>query len=319
MLKLTRFTLCLVATLCVASSAHAQMQWTVTGGGWTPFLPEYKGLFQTDPTNAVELTDVFESDVSHYGGRARIHGFYDFVGYRTLLEVRATIAGADSMGDRASIDDPGAASQIYLSSLDGDSDLATLDGETVGTSLNADTLYHDSYIGLRDLFDLTDWGIGELTIGCGLSHMRFDQDFTMNAAVSPIKGLVYQEDLESNFIGGEIVATIRRQLFGRDFFFDTSFGIYDLNVIYDGTSTTTDAAAIIDTADVTSRLSSSAFTYEAAIRYDMQFAGVLVRPTIGVKYITDMPSIVHANDILTPVSLTTDDALLLEGGWELVF
>ncbi|MEM9368639.1 MAG: hypothetical protein AAGD07_21820 [Planctomycetota bacterium] len=319
MLKLTRFTLCLAAALCVASSAQAQMQWTVTGGGWTPFLPEYKGLFQTSNANVVEATDVFESDVSHYGGRARVHGFYDFVGYRTLLEVRATIAGADSMGDRASIDDPSAASQIYLSSLDGDNDLATLDGETVSTNLNADTFYHDSYIGLRDLFDLTDWGIGELTIGCGLSHMRFDQDLTMDATVSPTKGLVYQEDLESNFLGGEIVATIRRQLFGRDFFFDTSVGIYDLDVVYDGVSTTTDGGAVIDTGDVTSRLSSSAFTYEAAIRYDWHFAGALIRPTIGVKYITDMPSIVHANDLTTPVSLTTDDALLLEGGWEIVF
>lgn len=319
--------ICLLAPVAVLNTAfgltkaNAQSEWTVSAGGWIPFLPEYKAISEVGPGGVPVLRDnLFRDDMVDLGGQLKLRAFHHFTGYRTFLEAHASIAGLETSSGRSTIaDQPG--SSIWMASLDGTNVLSTPDTTTATFGLDSDVLFTDQYIGLRDRFDLTDWGIGELFIGCGFHHMRFDQDFQFNAAISNGFGGTFREELDSTFIGGQIVSTIKRTIFGRTYMLDTNLGFYDLTYEYDGVTRFFDNANNQYHADqVGIRDTQGVTTFDLALRSDWVVSGVLVRPTIGMKYISDMPTIIHPNTNVAapPVSLTTASSYFLNFGFEIL-
>lgn len=303
------------------SRAAAQAEWTIAGGGWIPFFPEYKaGSIVGAGGLPVLQENIFSEDMVDLGGQLRLRGLYHFTGTRTVLEAHASIAGLETESGSRSFADA-AGSSVWLASLDGTNFLATPDTTSMSLGLDSDVFFNEQYIGLRDRFDLTDWGIGELTIGCGFHHMRFDQDFQLDAFVTDGSSGVYREELDSSFIGGQVVSTISRRIFGHKVMLDTNVGFYDLNYNYDGNTRLFDTGGVLDHTDRVRLDGSTAVTsFDLALRSDMIVSGLLVRPTIGMRYISDMPSIVHpqTNSFLAPVRLTTESSYFLNFGLEIL-
>ena len=305
-----------------SNRSFGQSEWTVTGGGWVPFLPEYKAGSIVGPGGVPVIADeIFHEDMVDLGGQLKFRVTHHFSPTRTFLEAHASIAGLETESGAKTVADAGPGSSIWMASLDGTAALATPDTTTATFGLDSDVLFNDQYIGLRDRFDLTDWGIGELIIGCGFHHMRFDQDFQFNAAISNGFGAVYQEELDSTFLGGQIVSTIKRKIFGRTFMLDTNLGFYDLTYNYDGASRFFDNAGNQYHNDqIALRGTEGVTAFDIALRTDMVMAGVLVRPTIGMKYISDMPTIIHPNTnvLAPPVRLSTESSYFLNFGLEIL-
>lgn len=302
--------------------AAAQAEWTVSGGGWIPFLPEYEAVSVVGPGGVPVLREnVFSDDMVDLGGQLRLRGLYHFTGTRTILEAHASIAGLATESGSQSLAD-GIGSSVWMASLDGTDALSTPDTTSMSFGLDSDVFFNEQYIGLRDRFDLTDWGIGELTIGCGFHHMRFDQDFQFDAFVTDGSSGVYREELDSSFIGGQIVSTLSRRIFGHKVMLDTNVGFYDMNYDYDGRSRLFDATSVLRHSDRIRLDGTEGVTsLDLALRTDMVFSGVLLRPMVGMRYISDMPSIIHpqTNEApAVPVSLTTESSYFLNFGLEIL-
>ena len=312
----------LAQMLGTSPSLHAQSEWTVSGGGWIPFMPEYEAASVVGPGGFPVLQEnVFQDDLVDFGGQLKLRALYYFTGTRTILESHISIAGLETESGYLNIaDQPG--SSVWLASLDGTNQLATPDTTSMRVGLESDVLFHDEYIGLRDRFDLTSWGIGELTIGCGFHHMRFDQDFSFGALVSDGSNGAYREELESNFLGGQVVSTISRSVFGRTVMLDTNLGFYRLDADYQGSTRLADTANVaFHTDQVNLTRSFNATTLEIALRTDWNIQSVLVRPSIGMKYISDMPTIMHPQlngGGANPVSLDSSSAYFLNFGFEIL-
>jgi hypothetical protein len=305
------------------STAHAQTEWTASAGGWIPFLPEYRAISDVSGGGAtIERQNIFEQDTADLGGQLGLRVLHHFGGTLTSLEARASIAGLETESRGSGFADP-ATSTIWMASLDGNNFLATPPNTTIRFDLDSDVFFHDEYIGLRDRFDFTDWGIGEVFIGCGFSHMRFDQDYRLHGVISDGARGLYAENLESNFLGGQIVSTITREIFGHRVLLDTNIGFYNVDADYNGSTRLADNGGnVYHTDRVILEHSEGATTVDLALRTDLYFSSVLVRPMIGMKYISDMPSIVHPQTEIVsggqPVLLSTDSAYLLNFGLEIL-
>ncbi|MCM2375095.1 hypothetical protein [Aporhodopirellula aestuarii] len=299
--------LTLVLGWSMTNHVSAQWDWNVTGGGWTPFMPNY----EYGSTNGTD-TPVFDADQNHYGGRARLQGFYDFEGYRTMLEVRGTLAGADSLKDSAA--GVSTATDAF-GSVDSLFNFSVLNGN-YNARVNSDVLYNDQYIGLRDRFDLTHCGLGVLTLGCGFSHVHFDQDFNSNFTVVGANTYTRnaQEELSTRFLGAEVVATLSRRIFGCPLDFDTSLGIYDMDGDYKGNDEIFLNGGLLRASNAELSISETAFTCDFQVRTTARFAGIDIQPTVGVKYISDMPQISNTN---AGTTLKTDSSFILLGGWQI--
>ena len=95
---------------------------------------------------------------------------------------------------------------------------------------------------------------------------------------------------------------------------DVNFGIYDLDGDYEGVSRLADpSGTVLDTAQVVDAISETAFTLDLGLRYETCCKGVLIRPGVSFKYISDMVSINHPQTDFAsiPVSLTTDEAYVV--------
>lgn len=305
-----------------SSRLFGQSEWTVTGGGWIPFMPEYKAGSVVGPGGIpVIADDVFRSDMVDLGGQLKFRVMHHFAPTRTFLEAHASIAGLETGSGSQTVADTGIGSSVWMASLDGTNFINSPDGGAISFGLDSDVMFTDQYIGLRDRFDLTDWGIGELIIGCGFHHMRFDQDFQFDAFVSDGRSGVYREELDSTFIGGMIVSTIQRRVFGRTFMLDANLGFYDMTYDYDGRTRLFDATNVQVHADrVNLRGTEGVTSFDLALRTDFNMSGVLVRPTVGMKYISDMPSIIHpdTNALIAPVRLSTESSYFLNFGLEIL-
>ncbi|MEM6980761.1 MAG: hypothetical protein AAF539_13955 [Planctomycetota bacterium] len=294
-----------------ASQAHAQFEWAITGGSWTAFLPEYQAV-HSDVDNAIQL----DADQNDIGGRIQAHGFYHFEPTRTVLEMRASLAGADIDGD--SFSGLGTVGESFIFAIPGIAQIDTNAGQTLSASVRSRTIYNDAYIGLRDKFDLSDYGLGPISLGCGFSHMNFDNDFNTRFDIDTPLAIAYEgrESLQSSYIGGEIVGSMLSQFFGRDLVIDMGIGIYDLEADYEGQFTSVGAQVLADSS-VTESFSDVAYQFKLSLTTVVKFAGVEIHPTTGIQYISSLPGIVHGVDSTT--SIRDDDAFLLNGGWEFVF
>jgi hypothetical protein len=270
--------LCLLVATTGNKTASAQFETSITAGTWTAFLPEYRD------TTAAGV------DQSGIGGRVQLHSFYHFEPTRTMAEVRASLAGADM-------------STEYMTDVLGGTNSASLRGSVI---------YNDVFVGLRDKFDLTDWGLGRITLGAGFSHMHFDQSFNLEAVGPTTTSL--SESLQSSYVGGEIVGAMTRQFFGRNVYLDGAVGMYDLDADYVARGSSTTAAVTTPLPDADATFSDTAYTLRLTLKTDFRFAGVDFRPTTGIQYISSMPGTPGAT-----TELTDDDAFILNGGWEFFF
>lgn len=275
-------TICVLIAVTCVGRANAQFETTITGGTWTAFLPQYEGL---------TASGIDQSDL---GGRVKIQSLYHFEPTRTIAEFRASLAGADIATERFSTD---------VTSVD------------LASSLRSQVIYNDVFLGLRDQFDLTDWGLGRITLGAGFSHMNFDQSFSLAGDDgTATNAIAVGETVQSSYVGGEIVGSMIRKCFGRKIYLDGSIGIYDLDADYRGTGTITLGGAPTPV-NSTDTFSDVAYTFNLTFKTDIRFAGVNFRPTTGIQYISSMPGITADPG----PALREDDAFLLNGGWEFTF
>lgn len=295
--------------------ASAQSEFDLYGGFWIPFLPDYNAAsIVTNGGGTVLRPNLVNDTISDVGGQIGLRGFHHFAPTRTMLEFDVNVAGINRMGSRESFADPGPTSTIWMANLTGNAFLASADGGSATFSRNSDVLNHSQYIGLRDRFDLCDYGIGLVDLGFGFSHMAYDQNHDLTGAFS--SGLTgrYLEDADNDYYGVDIRSTVNRSWGNRPVKFDFNFGIYDMDGSYDGTSVFRNAGgAVLDTARVVDSISKTAYTVDLAMRVDAHWGRVLVRPGISLKYISDMVSINHPQTIAaaSPASIGTDDAFVL--------
>lgn len=189
--------------------------------------------------------------------------------------------------------------------------------------LRSDTIFNDQYIGLRDRFDLSNdlrWlGLGgsnwgTVDVGCGLSHKSFRQDFQLaidaNSATTRIDT---NEELDSDYLGGEVVATWTRRGWNRTWMLDASVGYFDLEVDYEGSSQI-DANAFDSL-----RLNGDfdAVTAMIGLKTQMRLGGLLLRPGYQLEYFSDIGQI--QRNAGGPASLATEDAWVISSKWEIWF
>ncbi len=310
--------LVIAAALLLGSqqNAQAQREVDVYGGLWIPFLPDYNaGSIVPNGGGSVQTPNIFNDNQTDVGGQIGIRGLYRFYPTKTMVEFDLNIAGIDSMGSNASVADPDAASTVWLANLTGTGFLATANGATAHFSLDSDVLHYSEFIGLRDRFDISRWGMGTVDLGCGFSHLGFQQDFTLSALFDGSGNTGrYFEQIDTNYIGGDIRSTFNKQIHGRMVRLDLNFGIYDMDGKYDGRSVFRNAGgAVLNTSSVVDEIKKTAFTLDVGLRMDTNIRGVLVRPGIHFKYFTDMVSMNHPQTIVAadPVRLTTKDAYVL--------
>ena len=253
----------LALIVCGSSQVHAQGTYEVTTGFWIPMLPSY------------ELGNQFEqpldqrlSDPVALGGQIGFQGLYHFQPTRTMLEFDLNFAYADGVTSDS-------VSQL-----------------TSTESVDGDIFHHSQYIGLRDRFDLSEWRIGILDIGCGFSHLRYDQNLTTRT--DPI-GLMIEESIDNDYVGGEIRSSITRMIHHRAATIDLNIGSFDL----DGRTRASLAqnsdpgTVVTPVGSASPSLDSTAVTMDLGIRWQTSICGLTASPGISFKYLSDMATIRH--------------------------
>ena len=315
----TAFLLGFAAGLFILYSDQAvqgQFEHRIGAGSWVPILPSYDNLAVDRGEGGVSAA--FSESTSSWGARLQYQGFYHFAPTRTMIETRLSIAGAVDQTERASFVS-GSGEQFGLTTATGQ---LTPVGD-MNAHFRGDTIYGDQYIGLRDRFDLSrdlgwlglggrNWG--KVDIGCGFSHKSFRQNFALsvdaNAASTQLETV---EELDTDYVGGEVVATWTRRGFGRNWMLEASVGYFDLEIDYEG-STEIDG---VDFGSLQLNRDRDAITAMIGLKTEACFCGMLLRPSYQLEYFSDVGQI--ERNIGGPSTLTTDDAWVLSSRWELWF
>jgi hypothetical protein len=248
---------------------HAQGSYEVTTGFWIPILPSYEQASASDQTRDERL-----SDPVALGGQIGFQGLYHFQPTRTMLEFDLNIAYADGVTS-------GSISQLGTTE--------TVDG---------DIFHHSQYIGLRDRFDLTGWRLGILDIGCGFSHLRYDQNLT--SRTSPASFML-DESINNDYLGGEVRSSITQMIHNCPVTLDFNVGIFDLDgrtqssLAYDYGAGT----GILPVGVASPNFDTTAFTIDLGMRWQTSFCGLTTTPSISFKYISDMVTITHPDQLTT--------------------
>ena len=288
-----------VALTTVGTDANGQGTYDITAGLWIPFLPDYTAGSIVSG-GVPQQTEIFNEDQNGVGGQIGFKGFYHFAPTRTMLEFDLNFAGADKIASgQQTFDDPGATSAVWFASSGGSLFTASQDGGTGTISVDGDVIHHSQYIGLRDRFDLCDWGIGVFDVGCGFSHLAFDQDYTLTGQFGSTLATIH-EDLDNEYVGGEVRSTLIRQIGRHPVMLDVDFGLYDLDGTYKATSSFPGGS---DQANV--KLKKTAFTLDLGLRMETKIRGCTIKPGINLKYISDMATIIHAPNVEAPVEPAT--------------
>jgi hypothetical protein len=242
---------------------HAHGSYEVTTGFWIPMLPSY------------ELANAFEqpldqrlSDPAALGGQIGFQGFHQFRPTRTMLEFDLNFAYADGVTSH---------SVSNLSSTE---------------SVDGDIYHHSQYIGLRDRFDLTEWRLGTLDIGCGFSHLMYDQNLTTRT--NPI-GFMITDLIDNDYIGGELRSSITQIINDRSVSLNFNVGLFDpdgrtqssLAFVY-GPST-----GVLPSGVASPSLDSTAFTFDLGVSWQTSICGITANPEISFKYLSDMVTTTH--------------------------
>ena len=278
--------------VCRSEVAQGELRSEVTTGFWIPFLPSY------------ELANGFEqpldqrlSDPAALGGQIGFQCLYRFQPTRSILEFDLNFAYADGVTSD---------SVFQLTSTE---------------SVDGDIFHHSQYIGLRDRFDLTGRRIGILDIGCGFSHLRYDQNLTTRT--DPI-GFMINESIDNDYLGGEMRSSITRMIHNRAVTVDFNIGLFDL----DGRTTSSLAfddgsgTGVVPVDSASPSFDSTAFTMDLGIRCQTSIFGITASPGISFKYLSDMATITHPETLTTTnydgVGVRSEEAYFLSLNLELL-
>ncbi len=255
--------------LTASSTLHAQGKYEVTTGFWIPILPSYEMASASGQTRDERL-----SDPVALGGQIGFQGLYHFQPTRTMLEFDLNFAYADGVT----------------------SDSVSQFGTT--ETVDGDIFHHSQYIGLRDRFDLTGWRLGILDIGCGFSHLSYDQNLTTRANPT---SFMLDESIDNDYVGGEVRSSITQMIHNTPVTLDFNVGIFDL----DGRTQSSLAhdygtgVGILPVGVASPSFDTTAFTIDLGLRWQTSFCGLTTTPSIGFKYISDMATITHAEKLTT--------------------
>ena len=302
------------ASLVLNTAAHtvcAEYEVNLDAGMWIPFLPDYTaGSFVQG--GVAQQTDLFVDDQTDLGTQIGMSGFYRRPGASARMVFDLELAGIGEMNSSGTFADPTPGS-VWFASLDGNSFLATSAGENATFTLDSSVLYNRQYVGLADVHWLGGDSRRAVDLGFGFSHLGFDQEFTMNAQFETSGLGQYLEDLDTNYLGGEVRGSINRRHNGRDWILDFGVGFFNMNADYQGQSVLRGGGgAIFDQDIVTDEIDEFAVTVDLALRLDGEVNGMTVRPGINFKYISDMPFINHP---MTEVPLSDPVFLSTESGY----
>jgi len=258
-----------------------------TGQGlWGAFLPAYE--LGANANGAPAFRDNLD-DVGYHGD---IKAVRRFLGTRTSFEGRIFFGHAESKSTTGviDIDVPNPISGA-LSSFSGS-----------GTNLKSKVDNYGFDFTLRDTWRTR---FGGLSAGCVFSYMGFDQSFEVDYGATRLM----REKLDSDYRGGKGFVGWDGCICGQATNIDFLVGVYDMNAKYDF-----EGAALNGSDSIKS--TKTATTIETNITTRQEFRNIQLGATVGIMYISDMPTIEH--NVGAPVSLGTDDAVSLKMLFEIL-
>ncbi|MFK8112000.1 MAG: hypothetical protein AB8B91_07345 [Rubripirellula sp.] len=275
-------------TSAVAQSTISDDTFEVSGGVglWGAFLPDYELGENADGGVA------FQDDLDDLGYITQLKAVRRFLGTRTSFEADVFYASADSVSN----------SEVIDVDVPNPQNGASNPGIGQAPRLNSEANHYGYNLTLRDTWRTR---FGGLSAGCAFSYMRLDQNFDVDYGGTHW----LNEDLDSKFRGGKGFVGWDGVFAGRQSNLDLLFGFYDMDVDYtfNGESI---AGSLNQEFSKTIGTIETRFTTRTAIR------SYLVGWTIGATYFTDLPTIEH--NVLSPVSIGTDDAVTLTGMVEIL-
>jgi hypothetical protein len=281
------------ASLLITSFVSAQstisdreLELTSGGGMWTALLPAYELGTNTNGSPA------FRDNLDDVGFFGQLKAVRRFLGTRTSFETKTYYAFAESISttDVIDVDVPNPAT--------GANNLWT-GGRT---HLRSRIQHYGIDVALRDTWRTR---FGGLSAGAAFSYMAFDQNFDVDYGADQL--LV--EDLDTDFLGGKAIFGWDGCVRSQPSNLDLAIGIYDMDVDYRLLGQSISGFA-------TNELTEYVVTVEPSFTTHTMFRGFRVSWTVGVMYISDMPTIVHAPG--SDATLDTDDALTLNTMFEIL-
>ncbi len=269
----------------VLPSSHALGQSTISDRPLE--LTFAKGIFGVQlPQYSVGTSDqggsAYHDDGDTIGALWELKAVRRFLGTRTSFETNAFygIAFANSNTDPSGVDIPSpisGASNVFSGGR---------------THLDADVSHYGFDASLRDTWRTQ---FGGLSTGCGFSYMAFDQDFDVKYSGARL----FEEELDSDFVGGKAFVGWDGLFLGRQSNVDLTGGFYDVtgNYQFSGGSIA---------GSKTDEIKTTSGTFDASFTTWTVFAGRDIGMTGGAMYIAEMPSI--QRDASGASVLGTDDA-----------
>ncbi|MEM8944797.1 MAG: hypothetical protein AAGD11_06400 [Planctomycetota bacterium] len=298
-----------------ARSVYGDYDIDFDAGLWIPFLPDYTAGSIVQGSVA-QQTDLFQDDQTELGAQVGLSGFVNRPGADTRIEYDFDLAGVGDMGSSATYADPTPGS-VWFASLDGSGGpavLATAAGETATFTLDSSVFYNSQYVGLASTHFFHGQSRQPIELGLGFRHLGFDQEFALDAQFLNESGQ-YLEDLDTNYLGGEVRGSIQRVHHGRKWVFDFGVGFFNMNSEYYGQSYIRNTVGtVLDNDVVVDEIDEFAVTLDLALRLDTEVHGMSVRPGITFQYISDMPFIEHPMTEVpnsVPAFISTDSGYFL--------
>lgn len=317
----TRSAVALTLSLCFCaltpSSSIAQNQLSIEAGTWLPILPDYRAasIVQSGAFNPVQ-TNIFNDDQTAFGPAFGLNGLFS-VGSRNAVVMDLDLAWVNDVGASTSVSDPGTTQSVWLASLNGTNFLNSLNGGNARFTLDSDLLHYSEFIGIRHYFSDRNF-----SLDVGFSHQAFEQDYLFDAVFNSGLNGQYQEQLNTDFFGGEIRGHFCREIHCQPVQLDLGIGLFGRDTDYDGTSVfRTAGGAIFDQGSLALSEQDFAVMLHAGIRGQREIRNIMLRPTLGIKYISSMPTINHPQTVIPvePATLGSEEALILNSMVEICF
>jgi hypothetical protein len=278
----------LVATTAMGQSTNSNDPFEIFVGKGTlgVFLPSYD--LGTSSTGGSAFQD--DLDVPGFSGQLRT--IKRFLGTRTSFETRwfYGIANANSLGN-GDIDFANPATGAAESFSGG------------RAHLGSDLDHYGCDIALRDTWQTK---FGGLSAGTSFSYFTFDQEFE----TSYDRRALFQESLESDFLGGKALLGWDGWFLGRATNLDLAVGGFDVNADYDFKAREVAGNRKAHADDITATVE-----FWATRRAEINWGEIAI--SLGALYINDMPQIVHAPGSVATIG--SDDAMTAQLLFEFIF
>ena len=140
-------------------------------------------------------------------------------------------------------------------------------------------------------------GLGILDLGCGFSHLRYDQNLTTKT--DPI-GVLLDESIDNDYMGGEIRSSMSYMIRNRPVTLDFNLGFFDLDGRMRSAMSFDDGSGtgVLPVGAASPNVDKTAFTIDIGLRWQATMCGVTAKPGISLKYISDMATITHPEDFV---------------------